>query len=113
MSTIQAIPTQREENQQLVPKDITVETVIESICRLSEDELHVVAIAIEATNRNQGCSTPSEEFIDSILSHYNRQGLEPKDIIFMLNQFVEQLDEMLNTTKATIERYPERFPEKE
>ena len=81
-------------------------SLIERILTLEKHDIDSAARALDAIESDQGCGTPEEEFVTTILALYGKRLIEPK----RLSNAIEELRDHLREVATDAAHFVERFP---
>jgi len=88
-----------EEESQRVVRDRLLAFITERVAAMSGHKLQDVARFITLTNNDQGCVTPAEQFIGSLVTGHFLYGLTPKNAAEELEDFRLNFEDALNIAR--------------
>jgi hypothetical protein len=108
---------QKEEAEEQLRCQVLGE-LIATISELSRHKLWLIQTFEAIVERERGCTTPIEAFIESLVMHYgvtdkNGEGLTIEQIKFQMDQHIREQDvrDTLETAYFLTDRYPRPEPE--
>lgn len=85
----------------LIPEEVKTSWVIDQVLGMKGGRLRLIAVAVKAIKADRGSSTPSEEFITSILNTYNVRALRISDVVWALEEFKGSIELVEACTRST------------
>jgi hypothetical protein len=83
--------------------------VLTEVKELSSSNLHEIAMFLEVLRTDYGSTTPAEEFIIGLIRIHGFFGLQPQDVQRDLEEFQQNFEAAIETTKHMAEMYPKLF----
>lgn len=94
------------EDQQEIIRARILSRIMKSLIEMSTGQLQDVAIFIAIHEHEQGCVTPFEQLVVSLVNHYGWRTNTPEAVEGLVESFRTEFAEAIQTAKYIHSRYP-------